>query len=91
MKSEQYDFRHCLYINNKKSHLSQGSQHILEIIVIDEPVPVLVNHVEGLLELLDLVLVEHGEDVGGGALGTLLRARTSGRFAARHLGGPSGH
>lgn len=69
--------------------LSQGSQHILEIIVIDEPVPVLVNHVEGFLELLDLILVEHGEDVGGGALGTLLRARTSGRFSARHLGGPS--
>ena len=57
--------------------------------MVDETVAVLVDHVEGLLELLDLVLVEHGEDVGGGALGTFLCARASGRFTARHLGGLS--
>jgi len=57
--------------------------------VIDEAIPVLINHVEGLLELLDLVLVEHGEDVGSGALGTLLGASPTGSLAARHAGGPS--
>lgn len=56
--------------------------------MVDEAVSVLVDHVEGLLELLDLVLIEHGEDVGGGTLGTFLRARASGRLAARHPGGP---
>ena len=55
--------------------------------MVDETVAVLVDHVEGLLELLDLVLVEHGEDVGGGALGALLGAPASGRLAARHVGG----
>ena len=57
--------------------------------MIDEPVPVLVNHVERLLELLDLVLIEHGKDVGCCALGTFLGARASGRFTARHRGGLS--
>ncbi len=56
--------------------------------MVDEAVPVLVDHVEGLLELLDLVLVEHGEDVGGCALSTFFRARAPGRLAARHPGGP---
>ena len=54
--------------------------------MVDEAVPVLVDHVEGLLELLDLVLVEHGEHVGGGALGALLRAAHAAcGLAARHL------
>jgi hypothetical protein len=39
----------------------------------------------GLLQLWHLV--EHGEDVGGGALGTLLGARAPRRLSARHLGG----
>merc|ERR1712029_261620 len=29
--------------------LAQAGQHVVQILVIDEPVPVLVNHVEGLL------------------------------------------
>ena len=55
--------------------------------MVDETVAVLVDHVEGLLELLDLILVEHGEYVGSRALCALLRARTPGRLAARHVGG----
>ncbi len=48
----------------------------------------MVDHVERLLELLDLVLVEHGEDVGGGSLGPLLGgAAAAGGLAGRHLGG----
>merc|ERR1719500_2441993 len=45
--------------------LAQGGQHVVEVLVVDEPVPVVVDHVEGLLELLDLVLVEHGEHIAG--------------------------
>ena len=44
----------------------------MKVLLVDETVPVLVDHVEGLLELLDLVLAEHGEDIGGGPLGALL-------------------
>lgn len=44
----------------------------MQILLVDEAVPVLVDHVERLLELLDLGLVEHGEDIGGGPLGPLL-------------------
>jgi hypothetical protein len=44
--------------------------------------PVVINHVEGLLELLDLILVEHGEHVAGSPLGPLLGgSSTGGRFA----------
>ena len=66
--------------------LAEGGEHVVEVLLVDEAVPVLVDHVEGLLELLDLVLVEHGEDVGGGALGALLGgAAAAGGFAGRHL------
>jgi hypothetical protein len=37
-----------------------------------------VDHVEGLLELLDLILVEHGEHIAGGALGPLLGCASAG-------------
>ena len=58
----------------------------MEILLVNEAVSVLVDHVEGLLELLDLVLVEHCEDVGGGPLGPLLRGATAaGGFAGRHF------
>ena len=52
--------------------------------MFDEPIPVLVDHVESLLELLDLVLVEKGEDVRSRPLGALLRLGP-GRLPARHL------
>lgn len=64
--------------------LSQGGQHVLEVFVVNESVPVLVDHIEGLFELLNLVLVEHGEHVRGRPLGPLLRPGPTGRFATRH-------
>jgi len=57
----------------------------VQVLLVHEAIPVLVDHVEGLLELLDLGLVEHGEDIGGGALGTLL-----GRLALGPLAGHDG-
>merc|ERR1719468_451314 len=65
--------------------LAQAGQHVVQVLVIDEPVPVLVDHVEGLLELLDLVLVKHSEHIAGGSLGPLLGgAPPSGCFTGRH-------
>lgn len=58
----------------------------MQILLVDETVPVLVDHVERLFELLDLRLVEHGEDVGGGPLGALLGGLSLGTLA-RHGGG----
>merc|ERR1719447_2306844 len=66
--------------------LAQAGQHVVQVLVIDEPVPVLVDHVEGFLELLDLVLVEHGEHIAGGSLGPLLGGSSpSGGLAGRHI------
>lgn len=53
----------------------------MQILLVDEAVPVLVDHVERLFELLDLRLVEHGEDVGGGPLGALLGGLAFGALA----------
>ena len=65
--------------------LAQGREHVVQIVLVHESVAVLVDHVEGLLELGDLGLVEHRKDVRGGALGTLLvGGTTSGGFAGRH-------
>ncbi len=65
--------------------LAEGGQHVMQVLLVDEPVPVLVDHVERLLELLDLVLVEHGEHIRGRPLCPLLgRATTAGRFTGRH-------
>lgn len=58
----------------------------MKILLVDEAVSVLVDHVEGLLELLDLRLVEHGEHVGCGPLGALLGGLPLCTFA-RHDGG----
>ena len=65
--------------------LAQAGQHVVQVLVVDEAVPVLVDHVEGLLELLDLVLVEHGEHIARGSLGPLLGgAPPAGCFTGRH-------
>ena len=66
------------------AYLAERGEHVPEVVVFDEPIPVLVDHVESLLELLDLVLVEHGEDIGSSALSPLLRLGP-GRLPARHL------
>lgn len=53
----------------------------MQILLVDEAIPVLVNHVERLFELLDLRLVEHGKNVGGGPLGALLGGLSLGTLA----------
>lgn len=58
----------------------------MQILLVDEAVPVLVDHVERLFEFLDLRLVEHGEHVGRGPLGALLGGLSLGALA-RHGGG----
>ena len=56
----------------------------MQILLIDEAVSVLVDHIKGLFKLLDLRLVEHGEDIGRGSLWTLLRRLSFGAFGCRH-------
>lgn len=58
----------------------------MQILLVNETISVLVDHIEGFFELLDLRLVEHGEHVGRGPLGTLLGGLSLGAFA-RHADG----
>ena len=43
---------------------TQRRQHVVQVLLVNEAIPVLVNHVKGLFELLDLGLVKHGEHIG---------------------------
>lgn len=61
--------------------LTQRGQHVMQILLVNETVSVLVDHVEGLFELLDLRLVEHGEHVRGGPLRALLGGLPLGTLA----------
>ena len=66
--------------------LTKRRQHVMEVVLVNETVSVLVDHVEGLLEFSDLRLVEHGEDIGSSSLGALLVGATAaGGLAGRHL------
>ena len=55
----------------------------MEIILVDEAISVLIHHVEGLLELLYLRLVKHGEHITGGTLCPLLHGLLT-SLAGRH-------
>lgn len=57
----------------------------MQVLFVNKPIPVLVDHVEGLLELLNLRLVKHSKHIGGGTLRTLLGVLSLGPFA-RHVG-----
>lgn len=58
----------------------------MQILLVDESVVILVDHVESLFELGDLRLVEHRENVRRRALSAFLRRGTAtGGFARRHL------
>merc|ERR1719154_663744 len=66
--------------------LSKRGKHVMEILIINEAIPVMIDHVEGLLKLLNLVLVEHGEHITGGSLGPFLgSSSTPSSFTGRHL------
>lgn len=49
----------------------QGSKHVMQVFLVNEPIPVLVDHAESLLELLNLGLVKHGVNTLEVALGVL--------------------
>ena len=57
-------------------YLSKRCQHVFQVVMVNETIAILINHVEGLLELLDLVLVEHGEHIAGRPLSSFLRGAT---------------
>jgi len=63
--------------------LAQRSQHVVEVLFVDEPVPVVVDHVEGFLELLDLILIEHGKDIASCSLSPLLGSPSAAGGLAR--------
>merc|ERR1719220_3012958 len=52
--------------------LAQRCKHVMKILIVYESIPVVINHVECLFELLNLVLIEHGEHIAGGSLGSFL-------------------
>lgn len=56
----------------------------MKVLFVHKTVPILVNHVEGFFELLNLGLVKHGKDIGGGALRALLGGLSLCLFA-RHF------
>lgn len=53
----------------------------MKVLFVNEAIPVLVDHVESLFELLYLRLIEHGKHVGGGTLRTLFGVLPLGSFA----------
>lgn len=58
----------------------------MQILLVDESVMILVDHVEGLLEFGDLRLIEHGKDIRGGPLRPLLRGTTTAHcLSGRHF------
>lgn len=65
--------------------LTHRGQHVVQVLLVDEAVSVLVDHVEGLLKLLDLGLVKHCEHIGRGPLWPLLGGLGLGPFTG-HLG-----
>ena len=67
------------------SRLTQRGQHVMQVLLVYEAVSVLVDHVEGLLKLLDLGLVEHRKDIGRGPLWPLLGGLGLGPLTG-HLG-----
>jgi len=60
---------------------AHGREHAGEIFLRDESVTILIDHVERLLELLNLRLTEQRKDIGGGFLGLFL----SGSLLFAHL------
>lgn len=74
-----------MWKKKKQQLFTQRGQHVVQVLLVNETISVLVDHVEGLFELLDLGLVKHSKDVGSGPLGALLGGLPLGTFA-RHGG-----
>ena len=66
--------------------LTKRGEHVVKILFINETITILVDHVECLLEFLNLGLVEHSEDIRSGALRAFLRrSATASGLPGRHL------
>merc|ERR1719342_1587364 len=57
--------------------LTKTSKHVMEVLFVNEPIPIMVNHVESFLELLNLVLVEHSKHIASSSLCPLLGSSSS--------------
>lgn len=68
---------HCLEIL-VVGVLAQRGQHVVKVLLLNEAIAILIDHVEGLLEFGDLSLVEHGEHIGRRSLGTFLGGGATG-------------
>ena len=44
--------------------LSEGCQHIMQVFVVKKAIRVMIDHGKGFFKFSDLLLVEHGKDVG---------------------------
>merc|ERR1719341_2777965 len=67
--------------------LAKRGEHVMKIFSINKPILVMINHVECLLKLLYLVLVEHCKHIAGCSLGSLLGcSSTASSLAGGHLG-----
>lgn len=58
----------------------------MKVLFINKTIPVLVDHVESLLELLNLRLVKHGKHIRGCTLRSLLGVFALGPFAGHDEG-----
>lgn len=69
----------------KNHKLTKWCKHVMQIILINKTISILVDHVEGLFELCNLCLVEHGKHIGGGTLCSLFVGATAAcGLAGRH-------
>merc|ERR1719392_171730 len=57
--------------------LSKGCEHVVEVFIVDKTVSVVVNHVKCLLELLNLILVEHSKNIASSSLSSFLSSASS--------------
>ena len=69
---------HLVELGGVDGHNTQRGVGGLQVLLVDETVAVSIDHAESLLELLDLRLLEHGEDIGG--VLCLLLSLTLGHF-----------
>merc|ERR1719308_481693 len=63
---------------------TKRGQHVMKIFIVNEPISVSINHIEGFFKLLYLFLVEHGEHITGCSLSSFLFLPSS--LARRHGG-----
>merc|ERR1719341_2550621 len=67
--------------------LAKRGEHVMKILSINEPILIMINHVESLLKLLYLILVKHSKHIASCSLGSLLGCSfPTSSLAGGHLG-----